>query len=418
MLAELWEHESVGSKRYVGGAHRIRAPAETYADYSRWMPALGITRMANITGLDRIGIPVYNAIRPNSRSLSVSQGKGLDRDAARTSALMESIEYWHAEHIDRLLRWDSASALAREHELLAVERLPLQPGARFDPALPMLWIEGVELLQRKPLWVPFETVTLNKVGFRYEHATFRVSSNGLASGNHLVEAVLHAIYELVERDAGALWWAGNQPPIERTRLDLSTISDPGGRSVLERVLAAELDVAVWDMTSDVGIPSFECCICEREDRAEWRPFGACWGEGTHPSPGVALARALTEAVQTRLTVIAGSRDDSPRHRYARQHDAEAFAYTREIFMSGSGTVDFGAIASLAHDDLSSDLALVLERLRGAGISEVAVVELSRPEIGIPVVKAVIPQLEFNAIFPGYTPGPRARAVATARGAQP
>ena len=64
------------------------------------MPEVGITRLANVTGLDRIGIPVVQAVRPNSRSLSVSQGKGVDMDSAKASAMMEAFELWHAERIE------------------------------------------------------------------------------------------------------------------------------------------------------------------------------------------------------------------------------------------------------------------------------------------------------------------------------
>ena len=76
---------------------------------------MGITRLADVTGLDRIGVPVFQAIRPLSRSVSVSQGKGLDPDAARASALMEAVETWHAERIDRPLGWPASATLPRLH---------------------------------------------------------------------------------------------------------------------------------------------------------------------------------------------------------------------------------------------------------------------------------------------------------------
>ncbi len=63
-------------KGFRDGTHRLIAPAETVARVRRLMPVMGITRIANVTGLDCIGIPVVMVCRPNSRSLSVSQGKG------------------------------------------------------------------------------------------------------------------------------------------------------------------------------------------------------------------------------------------------------------------------------------------------------------------------------------------------------
>ena len=77
---------------YVDGTHRSVTPRDTLRRIAPHLGEFGITRVANITGLDRVGIPVYVAVRPNARSLSVSQGKGVDRDAAKASAIGESVE--------------------------------------------------------------------------------------------------------------------------------------------------------------------------------------------------------------------------------------------------------------------------------------------------------------------------------------
>src|SRR5438552_592107 len=77
-------------KRFVDGTHRARSPRATLARMRPLMKRLGITRLACLTGLDAVGVPVWAAIRPNGRSLSTSQGKGLSDDAAAVSALMES----------------------------------------------------------------------------------------------------------------------------------------------------------------------------------------------------------------------------------------------------------------------------------------------------------------------------------------
>lgn len=130
-------------KRFMDGTHRARSPAETFADFGRHQQAMGITRLANVTGLDVIGIPVYMAVRPSSRSIAVSQGKGLDREAPHG----------------------------------------------YTP-------------------------------------TFPRSSNGLASGNHLLEAIVHALCELIERDAMALWYAEEEDDSAKaTQVDPATIDD-------------------------------------------------------------------------------------------------------------------------------------------------------------------------------------------------
>ena len=96
--------EGPAPKRFRLGTHRVRPPEETWEALRGVLPRVGITRVADVTGLDRIGIPVWQAVRPASRSLSVSQGKGATPAAARASAVMESIELWHAEDLSHLSR--------------------------------------------------------------------------------------------------------------------------------------------------------------------------------------------------------------------------------------------------------------------------------------------------------------------------
>src|SRR5215472_8222046 len=86
-------------KAYRAGTHRSVDPERTLERVRPFLPAMGITRIANITGLDRVGVHVVQAVRPNSRTLAVSQGKGADLAAAKASAVMESIEAYHSDHI-------------------------------------------------------------------------------------------------------------------------------------------------------------------------------------------------------------------------------------------------------------------------------------------------------------------------------
>src|SRR6202008_263287 len=109
---------------------------------------MGITRLGNVTGLDRIGIPVVVAVRPNSRSVSVSQGKGLDLAQAMTSALMEAIEGFHAQEVGEGRRAPYRE-LAANHSV--VDPLSLcTTGRPFDDASPISWLEGFDLLRQEP----------------------------------------------------------------------------------------------------------------------------------------------------------------------------------------------------------------------------------------------------------------------------
>ena len=112
------------AKVYRGGTHRSRRPEETLRAFLSHAGRMGITRLANVTGLDNIGIPVYMACRPLSRSIAVSQGKGLTPAEAKISAFMEAAETWHGETITLPLKMASFDELSRDHRVIDVAGLP------------------------------------------------------------------------------------------------------------------------------------------------------------------------------------------------------------------------------------------------------------------------------------------------------
>jgi len=385
--------DSPVAKCYVRGTHRIVAPSETLARAQRLMPVLGITRIANVTGLDIIGVPVVMVCRPNGRSLSVGQGKGLDLDAARASGLMESIESFHAEHILLPLKLASYEDLRYTHRVVDIRQLPQIERSPFHAVLPILWIEGFDIVAREPIWLPYDCVHTNyTIAMRGLRSGFVCSSNGLASGNHVLEAICHGLCEVIERDAQMLWNLSIDDQQDRTRLDLATIDDPDCRSVLDRFERADMAVAVWDMTSDSGLPAFRCRIIERTAHP-LRPLFAADGAGCHPVRVVALLRALTEAAQSRLTVIAGSRDDCFRADYARLADQALQERIRMRLAEKPGQRNFIDRAEWHAQTLNEDIALILERLHAIGLTQAIVVNLTRAEFGIPVVRVVVPGLE-------------------------
>ncbi|HEV3192357.1 MAG TPA: YcaO-like family protein, partial [Polyangiaceae bacterium] len=255
-------------KRFRLGTERAVDPAQTFERARRLMRRFGITRIATTTHLDRIGIPVVAACRPNSRSLAVSQGKGLTLEAARASALMESIECHHAEHILAPLVLASHRNLCREQIVADIRGLPRVNSGCFDEDRPILWIAGVDLLSRRRIFVPYEVVHLDfRLPLPPASGGFLMSSNGLASGNQLGEAISHAICELVERDANTLLHMSDcakHGPAHR--IDAGSIDDESCRVALDRFEQADVAVAIWDTTTDIGIPSFLCSAVDRDSK--------------------------------------------------------------------------------------------------------------------------------------------------------
>jgi ribosomal protein S12 methylthiotransferase accessory factor len=402
----------VARKEHRAGTHRTVAPGETIERVQRWLPVFGITRVANVTGLDAIGIPVVAVVRPNARSVSVSQGKGLDLAAAKASGLMEAVESYHAERIVLPLKLASYHEMRFRHTLVDVAGLPRNGAGRFDPAERILWIEGHELGGDQSTWLPFEVVHTNyTLPLPPSSGAFAMSSNGLASGNHVLEAVSHGICELVERDGTTLWNRLSPEAQRATRIDPATIDDPSCRELLALYERADVAVAIWDTTSDVGIPSFRCTVADRSP-SPLRPLYATSGAGCHPTREVALSRALTEAAQTRLTLIAGSRDDAVRATYGAARDVEAQRAALGRMTPHDGMRSFTAVPTRAHDTFDEDVAWELDRLAACGLPRAIVVDLTRPELRIPVVRVIVPGLEGIDEVPGFVSGTRAQVRET------
>lgn len=379
-------------KNYRAGTHRIVSPEETIESVRRFFPVMGITRVADITGLDVIGLPVVTACRPNSRSVVVSLGKGLTLAAARASAVMENIEAFMAERITRPLILGSVNDLRSSHPLADVDGLPRTADSTYHADATLLWIEGRELLSGTPRWVPYEMVhTAYTVPRPTGTGCFIATSNGLASGNHLLEAISHAICETVERDAATLHSVRAPADAASRRVDLTTVDDPSCLEALDRLERAAMSVAVWDITSDVGIPAFTGRIAERDRPAAVSAHEA-EGMGCHPDRNVALLRALTEAAQSRLGYISGARDDPSGWEYAHGAGEEAPPGPAEE-LACEAARDFTAVPMFDGDSSDADVAWELAGLRSAGISEVIAVDLTHDDFGIPVVRVVVPGLE-------------------------
>jgi ribosomal protein S12 methylthiotransferase accessory factor len=368
---------------------------------------MGITRVANVTGLDRIGVPVVMVCRPNARSLAVSQGKGLDLDSAMASGLMEAAELYHAEHIALPLKLGCQAELLATHPLVEVGRLARVAGGRFNPHLVMLWIEGIDLFSGAPRWVPFESVRANfTLPPPPGSGCFDCSSNGLASGNTLAEAVCHAICEIVERDATALWNRLSRKERSSTGIDLASVEDTACRGVLEKLERADFGVAAWETTSDIGIPAFFALISDRRDPSNHHGIGAA----AHRSRDVALLKALVEAAQVRTTYISGTRDDLSLDEYGEAGRDSKRQAAKRLLAGHAAERRMQDVPDLRPDSPAAELGILLARLKAVGIAEAVAVDLSKEELGLAVVRVVIPGLEGPDDHAAYVPGERARRV--------
>jgi ribosomal protein S12 methylthiotransferase accessory factor len=393
------------AKRFVQGTHRTCSPEETLARIEPYFPVVGLTRLADITGLDRIGLPVALVLRPNSPTLSNSTGKGLTLEAAMASGAMESIEAYHAENMELPELFLSYEQVRQEYPVIPLEYLPLSKETIFSVHLPESWVVGWDLIEEREVAVPCQLVMLHSVeeviGVT---VNFQMGSNGLASGNHFLEALVAALCELVERDAATchqLAWELLGMPPPRVRLD--TIEAPAVQELLERYEAAQVQVLLFDVTNDVGIPAYQALLYDKMARG----VGVSGGQGAHLDPEIAMLRALTEAAQSRVVGIAGSRDEHFRHcvMVTKKGDCASQIKSLEAIPA---TVDARRQRARAAPTLEGDVHIILDRLKQVGLEQVIVFDLTLPGFDISVVRAIVPGLEGYK-FDYYRPGPRAQA---------
>ncbi len=375
-------------KAYRNETQRTTSPEETLARVEKALPAAGITRVADITSLDRVGIPVFSSIRPTAGrgAISVYNGKGATPTEARVSAIMEGIERYSAEVPD------GCELCVRQYGEIARKGPALDPSLmilprRADPAMPVPWVMGYDLVHDEDMMVPASAV-FHPLPAEYPQL-FRTSTNGLASGNTLEEAVFHALMEVIERDAWSLAEASR-----KTGPRVTGIHEPLPCNLLSRFSSAGVEVHVKDITSDIGIPTFAAVSDDLQLRD---PALLTIGMGSHTNACIALLRALTEVAQSRVTQIHGAREDTPTADMRKRMGYERVRRMNGYWFDAAADEPFEQVPSYDTDDFLSDITMTIGRLREAGMNRVIAVDLTRPEIGVPVVRVIVPGLESFAM---------------------
>jgi ribosomal protein S12 methylthiotransferase accessory factor len=373
---------------------RTVSAEETVARIRPFFRNLGITRLSRQTDLDRVGIPCWATFRPNAASLSTNQGKGLSDAAAQASAVMEALEFAVAEQPEVDVRNTSVEELRRAHERYFSPNKLLPADDPLDVGRCIDWVPAYHLITGLPVWVPLDIANLTIEGTQLRGIC--KTTNGLASGNTLQEAVLHGVLELVERDATTLWSlmpAGEQ--LARA-MSLEPLTDPALAKVVASIEDAGLSYRVFDVTTDLDIPSMVAVVGPAQSQGR---FEVCAGHACHPDPVRAVIRALLEAVQGRITAIAAARDDIVIDEFGRSTsdwDNELLPAT----LVRDGPVHAGSW------NLASLMSWTKGHLQSAGIDPI-VVPLGGAQYGVAVVKVVSDVLEDRDPNLNWRPGPRA-----------
>jgi len=385
------------------GGYRRETPRQTFARYQHLIsPITGaVTHVVPMAGRDtdlravyasgylacpRQGMPQRNIFD------RLCAGKGRTKEQARTSALCEALERYSGVYQgdearvrtslgqllpaavppDKLLGYSETQYRERErYNARAPDRSRWVPEP-FDPSAVIDWTPGWSLSHNERRYVP--------LSYCYAEAPAEsgvdycpTSGNGVAAGNCLEEAILQGLLELIERDAGGIWWYSRA---RRPAWDLESFDEPFFGALRDDYERLGWELWALDLTHDVGVPV--CAALARNAKANRFAIGF----GCHLDARLCVQRALTELNQ--LFEPAGAR--------RAPWEEDRLPSCDFLFPDpGAPSTRAGARPKLGGADLRADIQACIERIGEDGL-EVIVVDKTRPDIGLSVAQVIVPGL--------------------------
>jgi len=344
-----------------------------------------------------VGVPVFASIRPDAQpgSLCVNAGKGITVAEARVGAYMEAIEYAFAEYnrasLDVLRVRAGEIYQGKTGRAAILDFCPVMNG-EIDLEEPLPCVEAKEISSGRKYLVPAELVFLpcpsHLGGSRY----FGANSNGLCSGNSILEATIHGLAEVIERDICSF-----QSIKDTSELVLNRSLPASIRKIESSLSAVGMNLFVRYVENTFQIPYFMAVVAESKTI---NPIYVSVGYGCHPLKDIALTRAVCEALQSRLSFIHGGRDDLV-NRYNRFKRASSKGQARyadhllgQVSRNGS-MIRFGSVPdrSGVATDLPSALNVLIDTLARNGFKDVLRVVYTPADLSLQVVRVLVPRLE-------------------------
>jgi bacteriocin biosynthesis cyclodehydratase domain-containing protein len=333
-----------------------------------------------------------------------SFGKGSTAEQGEASALMEAIERYSGIYqgdeirmTRRFADFSSGEAIAPNDMLLFSEaqyRQGQMPAAThdhtpapFDPSAEIEW---------SPVWSlrdgRFKYLPTSLIYFFYRGpGQINADSNGCAAGNTVEEAIVQGFLELIERDAYAIWWYNRS---QREEVDLAQFDDSYIHNLRQQLADTGRRLWVLDITSDLGIPTFVAMTHWLNDGKENLEFGS----GAHFDPQIAMLRALTELNQFLSIGLMGGRVDQSSLDGVTPLRLEDHPYLmpgKKPAHGASAAAKFGNLGSREQVDACVRLTT------GAGL-DFMVLDQTRADIGVPVVRVIAPGLRH--FYRRFAPG--------------
>ncbi|MDK2832528.1 MAG: thioglycine synthase [Methanolobus sp.] len=384
---------------FMDGTQRVLDENSTLEKTKDNLKSIGVTRIASITDLDRLGIPVFSSIRPSAAegAISVYSGKGSNETQARISSMMEGFERCLAEksginenvkdEIKAIHVVESYENLIKENQVVSPQSLIIAES--YNPTALIEWVQGWDLLKNEETFVP-----ANSVYHPYEAPgrtlkLFRSNTNGLAAGNTIEEAIFHGLLEVIERDALSIAEFTRNPGKEI----ILTEEDGENYEILRKFTDNEVDVKIWALNHDTDITTV---VVATDDVRLKDAALLVMGAGTHLKPEIAVRRALTEAAQSRVVQIHGAREDTDREGFVRDIGYDRIKRMNKYWYEDGEKVSVSELKDLSKTTPAESIDVIDEQLKKVTDSAI-VVDLSRESIPVPVVRVIIPTFEMYTL---------------------
>ena len=416
----------IGSRKKkftADGGHRCATPEETLAKYQHHIsPITGVVRsLEKIAGDDNSLTHIYRAQHHHFSMFDTfldlqkniggrSAGKGRTDAQGKASGFGEAIERYSSMFQGDELRIRGSYRSLREkaiHPNACMNFSPAQYQSRreWNAANPGAFqrvpepFDENEEMDWTPIW------SLNQQNFKYlptaycyfgyprpEKPSCWANTNGCAAGNTTEEAILQGFLELVERDGIALWWYNR---LSRPAIALESFEDDYFQAVGEYYDSLGRDLWVLDLTSDLNIPTFGAISRRRGDIED-----IILGFGSHFDPKLALQRALTELGQVLPAVLSANPDGSTHYSRSVEphilHWWKTATIENQPYLSPNRQIParrHDNFTVIRHDDLLEDIQYCQQLMAEKGM-EILVLDQTRPDVGLNVVKVIVPGLRL------------------------
>jgi len=274
----------------------------------------GISRVADITGLDRIGFPVVQVVRPGASSNVVTQGKAMTLEGAAVGAVLECLEMAAGEDLARFSTTPEGNPATWAPLAPGLPEGTVWPDANTD------YIAAYDITNDATVSLPRDLISTDFArGADAESAPILRHSIGLGAGASLGAAMMHGLMEAIEADARLRAEASGRE--HRLALDRD---DTDYGPLLDLLAAAGIEAMVYAQPCKAGLFAIKASVFERQGAISL-PLPAN-GYAARPKQSAAITAALAEAIQARLAVISGAREDITQRFYAhgfRPADLEA-----------------------------------------------------------------------------------------------